>query len=196
MIAFNSRGRFHQHALVAILRTQVERLFLAHNVWQTANKFGYKCSNLSSKFGVLMVSISSTFYVRIFCKNVVSAAFFLVTCRFRVRRLYKKRAHIKLMKLTDGWWSRKAIFLPNAMHLQVFAWQKKFGEIDWRWYSYIKPISRRKWIYECGEDIKNKTKNVPEYYRQFCAPALVIGNPYDSIPFISWNLYTLDFDTT
>jgi len=48
----------------------------------------------------VLVSISSTFYVQIFCMNVVLAAFFLVTCTFRVRRLYKKHSPIKLMKLT------------------------------------------------------------------------------------------------
>jgi len=34
--------------------------------------------------------------------NVVSEAFFLVTCTLRVRCLYEKRGHIKLMKLTAG----------------------------------------------------------------------------------------------
>jgi len=51
------------------------------------------------------VSISSTFYVRIFRMNVISAAFFLVTCTWKKlpkRRSYEKRAHIKLMKLTAG----------------------------------------------------------------------------------------------
>jgi len=48
-------------------------------------------------------SFSSTFYVQIFRTNIVSAAFFLVTCTLLVRRLYEKRAHIKLMKLTPGW---------------------------------------------------------------------------------------------
>jgi len=48
------------------------------------------------------VSISSTFYVRIFRMNVVLSTFFLVTCRLHVQRSYEKRAHIKLMKLTAG----------------------------------------------------------------------------------------------
>ncbi len=51
------------------------------------------------------VSISSTFYERIFCTNVVSAAFFLVTCTYKKlpkRCLYDKRERIMLMKLTAG----------------------------------------------------------------------------------------------
>jgi len=34
---------------------QDEKLFSAHSVWQTANKFGKECANLSLKFGVLIV---------------------------------------------------------------------------------------------------------------------------------------------
>jgi len=37
------------------LHTQDERLFSAHGVWKTANKFGKKCANLSLKFGVLII---------------------------------------------------------------------------------------------------------------------------------------------
>ena len=48
------------------------------------------------------MSISSTFYVRIFRTNVVLAAFFLVTCKLCVWRSYEKRTRIKLMKLTAG----------------------------------------------------------------------------------------------
>ncbi len=51
------------------------------------------------------VSISSTFYVRIFSTNFVSVAFFLVTCTWKKlpkRRSYEKRARIKLMRLTAG----------------------------------------------------------------------------------------------
>jgi len=49
------------------------------------------------------VSISSTFYVRIFRTNVILAAFFLITCTWKKlpkQRLYEKRTGIKLMKLT------------------------------------------------------------------------------------------------
>ncbi len=44
-------------------------LFLAHNAWRTANKFGKKCTNLSFKFGVLML-------VRLNC-NFLCAGYFL-----------------------------------------------------------------------------------------------------------------------
>jgi len=37
------------------LHAQDERLFWAHSVLQIANKFGKKCTYLSSKFGVLIV---------------------------------------------------------------------------------------------------------------------------------------------
>jgi hypothetical protein len=47
------------------------------------------------------VSISSTFYVQIFCTNVVLAAFSSYVLAL-AKNLYKKRARIMLMKLTKG----------------------------------------------------------------------------------------------
>jgi len=67
--------------------------FLAQDNWQKAARWWWNW---------LQVSISSTFYVRIFCTHVVLAAFFLVTWTLRVRRSYEKRARIKLMKLAAG----------------------------------------------------------------------------------------------
>ncbi len=54
-----------------------------HSICWTANKFGKKCTNLSLKFGVLIVG-------------------------------------------EIEWW----FFLPNSVRRQLFAWGKKFGEID------------------------------------------------------------------
>jgi len=52
-------------------------------------------------FSWLRVSISSTFYGRIFWTNVVSAVFSSYILALS-KNMYKKRAHIMLMKLTTG----------------------------------------------------------------------------------------------
>jgi len=64
------------------------------------------------------VSISSTFYIRIFRTNVVSPALFLVTCPLRVWHLYEKRASIKLMKLTA--WNHNRLFTRNYQKLAIY----------------------------------------------------------------------------
>jgi len=50
----------------------------------------------------LQASISSTFYVQIFCTNFVLAAFSSYVLAL-AKNLYKKRARIMLMKLTTGY---------------------------------------------------------------------------------------------
>jgi len=60
-------------------------------------------------FGVVHVSISSTFYVQIFCLNVVSAAFFLVTCTLCVcGKSYRNDIRTKNLYV-KCWWNWRQI---------------------------------------------------------------------------------------
>ncbi len=49
------RSQLHQQTFEAFLYTHNYSPFLVHIVWQTANKFGKKCANLSLKLRVLII---------------------------------------------------------------------------------------------------------------------------------------------
>ncbi len=63
------------------------------------------CANWSQSYKIILLSISSTLCIWIFCTNVVSAAFFTYTLlekKLRKQHSYEKCVRITLMKLSPS----------------------------------------------------------------------------------------------
>jgi hypothetical protein len=94
------------------------------------------------------VSISSTFYIQIFCTNIVLTAFTSYVLALS-KNLYQKHTRMTLMKLTTDWangvqnsackWGFQYCiifgviewhFFDKSHAPATFCWRTKFGEID------------------------------------------------------------------
>ncbi len=87
----------------------------------TDHSNSYKCVPLTLEGWEALVSISSTFYVQIFCTNVIPAAFSSYILALG-RNLYKKCAHKMLMKSTPGvnfYNILRAAFLQKKCYAQL-----------------------------------------------------------------------------